>query len=136
MVKYVNRFSIWVKVILSVYFMVIMVASCRVFAANTPLIDPTRPSMEAIAVGENTEIFTTKNMTKPVLQSVLWSPSRQLVVINGKTYNRGDKVGEATLIKVSVNEAVLRHRDNSLQTLSMYSGVIKKMIAQPLPPVQ
>lgn len=133
MVKYLAPISLLVKSIVSVSFMAIMVAPGSVFAVSGELIDPTMAPMDVAAVGANAGGLNTEAIAERVLQSVLLSSTRKLAVISGKTYQVGDKVGEATLIKVSDHEAVLRNSDSTLQTLKMHPGVMKKMIVQPPP---
>ena len=136
MVKYLKRLSMRMKSIISVSFIAIMVTPCSVFSASGELIDPTMSSsMEMATRGLNTGAMA-MTMAEPVLQSVLLSSSRKLAVISGKTYNVGDKVGEATLLKVSEYEAVLRNSDSTLQTLNMYPAIMKKMVVQSARTVQ
>ena len=124
MVKHLNWLSILMPSIILLAFIVITMAPYSVFSASSELTDPTMSSMEVATGGLQTQVI------RPVLQSVLLSSSRKLAVISGKTYKVGDKVGEATLLKVSEYEAVLRNSDSTLQTLNMYPGVMKKMIIQ------
>ncbi len=132
MVKYLNWLFMRVKSIISlgfiaISFIAIMVAPSSVFAASGELIDPTMSSMDVALVGANAGGLNTEVMAEPVLQLVLLSSSRKRAVISGKIYKVGDKVSEATLIKVSDHEAVLRNSDSTLQTLHMHHGVMKEM---------
>lgn len=135
MAKYLNRLSTWMKSVLSVSFIALMTPPCSVVLASDELVDPTMPSMAAAAAVANAGRLNTVSAAVPVLQSVLWSPTRKLAVISGKAYKVGDKVGEAILIKVSVHAAVLRNSDSTLQTLNMHPQLVKKTIV-PLPTVR
>lgn len=129
MANYLKRLSMRMKSLVSAGFIAIMAVPCSVFSAPGELIDPTLPSMAGAAAVRLNPVSSNRGATAaPVLQSVLVSPSRKLAVISGKTYKVGDKVGNARLIKVSINEAVLQKSDHSLQALHMHLGIEKTMI--------
>lgn len=126
MVKYLTPISMLVKLIASFSFMAIISSPCIVFSATKALIDPTMSSDDSAAVGLNAE-----SSNEPVLQSVLISPNRKIAVINGKTFMVGEKIGDATLIKVSDHNAVLRNGNGTIKTLNMHPRAVKIVIVQP-----
>jgi len=63
-----------------------------------------------------------------VLQSVMISPTLKAAIINGEMVRLGQKYGDAVLIKVTENEAVLKS-GNDTQVLKLYPGVEKREIA-------
>ena len=65
----------------------------------------------------------------PVLQSIMIGAQYRAVIINGQKIVLGKKYEQATLIKVTENEAVLRSPDGTKQTLSM--GKVEKKISAP-----
>ena len=68
----------------------------------------------------------------PVLQSIMIGAQYRAAIINGQKIVLGKKYEQATLIKVTENEAVLRSPDGTTQTLSM-GKVDKKMSAPDAP---
>lgn len=92
--------------------------------------DPTQPPAAFMrnAVGaDNIE-------TGPVLQSVMIGANYRAAIINGQKVLLGKKYEEATLIKLSEHEAVLRYPDKTTQILTMdYS--IEKRTVKPVKPV-
>jgi len=99
-----------------------LMASLPVLAA--PLQDPTLPSGVAISGGELAGLAP----VGPVLQSVMLSSGRKAAVISGQMVRVGEKYEEATLVKVTDQEAVLRGEDGVLQTLKMHPAIEKKII--------
>ncbi|MBI1965841.1 MAG: hypothetical protein HYV99_07025 [Betaproteobacteria bacterium] len=63
-----------------------------------------------------------------VLQSVMISPTRKSAIINGEMVRLGGKYGDAVLVKVTENEAVLRSGSET-QVLKLYPGVEKRELA-------
>ena len=104
---------------------VCLAVSAEALAAEA-LVDPTQSPMDVTVAGVGGI-----DPAVPVLQSVMLSSGRKLAVISGQAYKVGEKVGDATLVKVTDHEAVLRSEDGAMQTLSMYPAVVKKVIAQP-----
>lgn len=104
-------------------FIVIMTTSIQGVAATSGLVDPMQSMMDVAddSAASGGEL---------VLQSVLISSGRKLALISGVTYQVGDKVGDATLVKVKEHHVVLKNADNTLQTLNMYQGIEKKLVAQ------
>jgi len=96
--------------------------------AEDGLADPTRPpasvtSGESAPEGEG---------AAPVLQSILYRHGRKSVaVINGMTVMQGDKVGDATLVRVTQNRVVLRG-PGGLQVLYLTPDVAKQTVKSPL----
>ena len=89
------------------------------------LADPTRPP-NASAVAGATEISS----LGPQLQSVLISPGRKLAVINGETVALGGKFGQATLVRITESQVVLKSGEET-QVLKLYPGVEKTTVARP-----
>ena len=62
-----------------------------------------------------------------VLQSVMISPARKSAIINGERVMLGAKYGDAVLVKLTENEAVLKSGSET-QVLKLYPGVEKREI--------
>jgi MSHA biogenesis protein MshK len=94
---------------------------CPAHAENLP--DPTRPpsQVEAPAAGG-----ATVPRSGPLLQSVLISPQRKIVIISGETVKLGGMYGSARVVKISESGVVL-NEGGSLQTLTLFPGVEKTM---------
>lgn len=90
------------------------------------LVDPTQPPSELGVVGTG----GAQGQGEPVLQTVMLSATKKVAVINGQAVRVGEKFGDATLIRLTDHEAVLRDTDGTLQTLKMYTAVEKKVIPQ------
>lgn len=105
----------------------LLAAPLSCLAGSDALFDPTTPPMAMMPGGDG----GLAEPAGPVLQSVLLSPGRKIAVISGQSVRVGGKFGDATLIKVSDHEAVLRNGDGTLQTLKMYPAVEKRVIVKP-----
>jgi MSHA biogenesis protein MshK len=68
-----------------------------------------------------------------VLQSVMIAPGQRSAIINGETVRLGGRFGNAVLVKLTENEAVLKDGEELL-VLRMYPGVEKREIAPQPPP--
>lgn len=106
---------------------VIMGAIAAGHVGAETLIDPTRPPGAAMSGEDGGEI----EPAGPVLQSVMLSSGRKMAVISGQTVRVGEKFGDATLVRVSDQEAVLRAGDGTLQVLKMYPAV-EKTVRKPV----
>lgn len=96
--------------------------------AEDGLGDPTRPPA-SVASGESAP---EGDGAAPVLQSILYRHGRKSVaVINGMTVMQGDKVGDATLVRVTQNRVVLRG-PSGLQVLYLTPDVAKQTVKSPL----
>ena len=84
--------------------------------------DPTQPYGLTQAGGDATAY------AGPVLQSIMLSSGRKAAVISGEVVPLWGKYQDATLVRLSDREAVLRAEDGTLQTLRMHPGVEKKLI--------
>jgi MSHA biogenesis protein MshK len=84
------------------------------------LTDPTQPP--GITGG------ATEAVTGPVLQSVMIGPKYHAAIISGQMVLLGKKYGEATLIHLSNQEAVLRNPDMTTQTLVIDYAIEKKPV--------
>jgi MSHA biogenesis protein MshK len=91
--------------------------------------DPTQPP----AAFSNPTSHENSPVTGPVLQSVMIGPQYHAAIINGQKIMLGGQYQNATLIKVSEREVVLRSADKSTQTLLMDYAVIKKTSPAMLP---
>ena len=69
----------------------------------------------------------------PQLQSVILSEGRRLALIDGKTYQQGDKLGDATIAAISSNEVTLRGSAGT-KVLKLYPTLQKTMAGGPPPP--
>ena len=93
-------------------------------AAHAQLRDPTRAPEQMGQSGEGTT-------SGPVLQSVLLSPTRKIAVISGQTVKLGEKFGDATLVRISESEVVLRSSGSGagseFQTLRLFPSIGKQL---------
>lgn len=93
-------------------------------AAAQALADPTRPPA---ALGSSAA-DSDKPEEPPALQSVLISPQRRVAIINGRSVQVGDKVGQARVARILENEVVLRD-GKEVQVLKLFPQVEKKSAA-------
>ncbi|MBC7500958.1 MAG: MSHA biogenesis protein MshK [Herminiimonas sp.] len=111
-----------------------------VLALTLPLIgfaegfaDPMRPPTTFIQAS-TPSTASSLSASGPVLQSVYISPRRTVATISGQTVMLGEKVGDATVMRISENEVVLRSGKN-LQTLKLFPAIDKrepgKTLSQP-----
>jgi len=89
--------------------------------AQKGLLDPTRPPTVAPSPQ------ATPEPPGPQLQSVLLAPGRKIAVINGESVALGEKLGEATLVRVTETEVVLRHGAET-RVLKLYPSVEKSPV--------
>ena len=87
------------------------------------LTDPTQPPAAITGGGVAAEADT-----GPVLQSVMLGPKYHAAIISGQRVLLGKKYGEATLIRLSDREAVLRYPDRTTKTLVMDYAIEKKLV--------
>ena len=85
------------------------------------LTDPTKPP-PGYAPGDP-ELATQTG--GPVLQSVMISSAGRSAIISGEVVKQGQKYRDATLVRVTENEAILKGPDGT-QVLKMYPGVEKR----------
>ncbi len=98
-------------------------------ACAQPLADPTRPpSAAALAAGAG-------EPAGPQLQSVVISSGRKLAVIDGETVPLGGKFRDATLVRVSETEVVLKSGERT-ETLKLYPGVDKQPVRRRAAPAR
>ena len=95
-------------------------ASATAFAQG--LADPTRPPQVAPA-GDGDAAGAAKSAHR--LQSVLFSSTRKLAVIDGKTVPLGGEIGGAILTSINENGVTLR-RGAETETLRLHPDVDKK----------
>ena len=88
--------------------------TASVVAQNLP--DPTRPPASTLQ-----RIGPISPSSRPVLQSILISPTRRLAIISGKQVMLGEKFGTATLIKINESSVVLRDGQTQL-TLVLFDS--------------
>ena len=94
-------------------------------AAAQVMSDPTRPPSGHAAA--DPEAPGDAEVSGPVLQSVLISPTHKAAIISGAMVKLGEKYGDAVLVKVAENEVVLKGGEGS-QVLKLYPGVEKREI--------
>lgn len=101
--------------------------------SDSLLSDPTRPPLTIV------EPETTSGEGFPPssgLQTVILGKGRKpMAVINGMTVELGDKVGDATLVKISESEVVLRGPSGK-ETLFLTPGVEKVNRLSPNQPIR
>lgn len=125
MVKHLNKLQLRMKtttMLRQLNIAVGLLVSLPVLAG--PLQDPTQPSGVVMSGGDVAGLTP----AGPVLQSVMLSSGRKAAVISGQMVRVGEKFEEATLVRVTDQEAVLRGEDGALQTLKMHPAVEKKVI--------
>ena len=91
--------------------------------AQAQLRDPTRPPEQWMPGGD------AEPTGGPVLQSVLLSPKRKIAVISGQALALGERYGDATLVRLTESEAVLRYDSKSgseSQTLKLFPSIGKR----------
>lgn len=94
-------------------------------AAQIGLLDPTRPP--TVAPSQSPQ--ATPEPPGPQLQSVLLAPGRKIAVINGESVALGEKLGGATLVRVSETEVVLKD-GAEMRVLKLYPSVEKSPVGQ------
>lgn len=100
-------------------------ALCALFAASAAgqgaaFPDPTRPPEAGAGPQLGAQPATR-------LQSVLISAGRRRAVIDGKTVSVGDKVGDATVVRILGSAVVLRRAQGS-ETLKLFPAVDKTLL--------
>jgi MSHA biogenesis protein MshK len=96
--------------------------SGAVAAQDARLVDPTRPPQATSPAPGSDQA---RPAPGPQLQSVLISPNRRVAVINGQTVRQGDRVGDATVVKIDESSVHLR-TGRSRQTLHLLPDVAKR----------
>ncbi len=76
--------------------------------ASAGMVDPTRPAAYTRATP------AVRNKASLVLQSTLVSPSRQVVIISGRTYELGARVGSAVITKIRPYEVTLNRNGRAI----------------------
>jgi MSHA biogenesis protein MshK len=100
-----------------------LLATCAANAfAQQGLADPTRPPVLSPAAVSDAPAPAAHR-----LQSVLLSSGRKVAVIDGKTVALGGRLGDATLVRLSETEAVLRS-GKDLTRLRLHPDVEKKTV--------
>lgn len=84
------------------------------------LVDPMRPPA-GLAFGD----VAPAAEIGPVLQSVIISQRRAEAIISGRTVKVGDKIGEATIVKIVEGEVVLRE-GKDLRALKLFPNIEKR----------
>ena len=91
------------------------------------LSDPMRPA-NAAPTGAAPEAVAAPSG----LQSILIAGARRVAVINGQTVAVGQRIGDATLVRVAETEVTLK-RGDQFETLKLHPGVDKKLSAPRAP---
>ncbi len=94
------------------------------FAVKSPqLTNPMRPiEYQPVVVNDKRQ----ESSEKLQLTAVLISAQRSVVVINGKTLQRGDKIGGYRVVKIETDKVLLKKRQKSLVLRRAGTG-LKKM---------
>ena len=100
--------------------LVVALGAPRVLAQG--LNDPMRPPREII--GGSAGAYEPAESSSPA-QVVIMSRDRQQVTINGRTVVLGGRYGDATLVRISDEEIVLRKGD-ATEVIKLYSSVQRK----------
>jgi MSHA biogenesis protein MshK len=112
--------------------LLVLMLGLHPFAQAESLKDPTLPpanlNSEANSVNADGQLMP----TGPMLQSVMLGAQYRAAIIDGQKIVLGQKYGDATLIKLSEREALLRNPDGTTQTLSL--SVVDKKITTPVAP--
>jgi len=107
----------------------LVLGAAGAFGQSLP--DPTRPpdALNTLNAADKQEPVGAQ--AGPVLQSVLVSPQRKLVVISGQTVKLGGKYENARVVKISETEVVLRTGKDT-RTLKLFPQIEKQSVsAQP-----
>lgn len=125
MAKYLSNYNLalvqYIKLIATSLITVItLLVFCEVSAET--LTDPTLPPFKA---GSTVRADPEEG---PILQSIMRGSNYQAAIINGKKIFLGGKYGEATLVRLSENEATLRSPDMKIQVLKMQYPIKKRLI--------
>jgi MSHA biogenesis protein MshK len=99
----------------------LFVAAGIISASAIAQVDPMRPP-DAPQTG------SASDMNKSVLKSILISSQRTEALIGGKVVRVGERIGNASVVKISESEVILRD-ENGLQTLKLFPGIEKRIIA-------
>ena len=117
---------------MSPFVLLVLMLGLHSFALAESLKDPTLPpanlNSEANLVNADGQLLP----TGPMLQSVMLGAQYRAAIIDGQKVVLGQKYGDATLIKLSEREALLRNPDGTTQTLSL--SVVDKKITTPVAP--
>lgn len=91
--------------------------------SDATLVDPTRP---AVTVSEPASAGAASVVPPSGLQTIIVGKGRKpMAVINGIMVELGDKIGDATLVKLTESEAVLQGPAGR-EVLHLLPGVVKK----------
>jgi MSHA biogenesis protein MshK len=107
-------------------FLLIFVLAADVCLAAESLPDPTRPpALLGPSPGYGEELEKGPPPL-PVLQSVILSAGRKFAIIGGQEVKLGGKFGDAKLVRLTPNEAVLRTAEG-VQVLKLFPEAEKKI---------
>ncbi|MGA8863481.1 MAG: hypothetical protein WBM09_08235 [Gallionella sp.] len=81
--------------------------------------DPTRPP-SSIAAASGTGIGSVAPSSR--LRSIIISETRRAAIIDGKTVELGERIGETRLVEINAGSVVLQ-RGNARQVLTLFPGV-------------
>ena len=118
MAKYLSRGVMRVACVV-----VLLMTGDMSIAWASDLIDPTRPPASlGIFRGDDGGVDIDSG---PILQSVLISPGRRIAIISGHAVQVGEKVGDATVVKIADDEVTMRS-GTKMETLKIFPGIEKK----------
>jgi hypothetical protein len=102
---------------------------CCVTVNAETLPDPTRPPIEVGEVGGVSHANNTNSRSTPKgLLSVIMSPDRCAAIIDGKTYQLGDKYGAATLVEIT-RQGIVLYSTRGMRNMGLFPGVGVKIVA-------
>lgn len=97
---------------------VVLLALVGIAHARGSVVDPTRPALRAVArQAENQSAFR--------LSSILVSPARRVVVINGVALEVGDRIDGARVIEINLDSVRLRSPEGEL-SLSLFPTSVRR----------
>ena len=85
--------------------------------------DPTRPPAAILSATPGSDAQS----GRPLLQSVMITPTARSAIIGGEQVKQGGKYGDAQVVKITENEVVLRS-STGIETLHLYPGVEMKPV--------
>jgi len=103
-----------------------VLATLVTVALAQPLTDPTRPPNVTSTPGAEQVL---ESEAPRQLQSILFSHSRKVAVINGETVPLGGKIGDATVAKITESEVVLRYPDRT-EVLKLLGDIERKPVGK------
>jgi MSHA biogenesis protein MshK len=114
-----------VLMLIALAMLALAISATAATTGNAALPDPTRPPDSVIAAS-NAAPGEIAAFAEPQLQSVLIGTNGRSAIIGGQRYRLGDRVGDATLVKISEAEVVLAGAGGR-RTMSLFPAVKKRV---------